>query len=323
MNNRTRNIVLLSGAAIVGIWLALSLSRSMYFTPRAEKLATIEQLSQRELQRASITPLVVKRQLQDYADRTLGSSRETVDHMLRTQLNRMTEDIGLSDVAVGTANATVKLSPARTVFARDGLQGELRDQPDFIEVEAWVNAKGTLEQVVALVDRIEAASWLKRMDKVRVQAEEGGARCAVTIRLTTLLLPDVSPSKTPTLEPYSRERLARYASVLGTNPFALPAPPIAPVVEPVRVVENSEPSPPPKFPYDKWSLTGVAFGPDGGEAWLKSASTGETLRLIVGQTIGDARLLAAQGENARFELNQTQFLVSIGDTLSEQTVVTP
>lgn len=322
MNARMRNIVLIAVAGIVGLWLTMGISRSMYFTPRAEKLTTIEQLSQRESQRAGIAPLMVKRQLQDYADRTLGSSRETVDHMLRTQLNRMTEDIGLSDVAVGTANALVKMSPARTVFARDGLQGELRDQPDFVEVEAWVNAKGTLEQVMTLVDRIEAASWLKRMDKVRVQAEDNGARCAVTIRLTTLLLPDAAPSKSLTLEPYASQRLARYASVLESNPFALPAPPAPPVVEPVRVVEKPTPAPP-KFPYEQWALTGVAFGPDGGEVWLKSASTGETLRLIVGQTIGEARLLAAQGENARFELNQTQFLVSIGDTLSEQTVVTP
>lgn len=320
MSPQVRRIVIIAVAAVIGTWLLLTLSRQMYFSPREEKLAKIDDLTKRVLDRESKNPIVMKRRLQGYADRTLGSSREAVDHTLRTQLNRMTEELGLSDAAVGTTNAIVRLSPARRIFSSKGLQGQLRDQPDFIEVEGWVNAKGTLEQVLALVDRIESASWLKRIDKVRVQAEEGGARCAVSLRLTTLLLPDMSPSDAPALEPYDRDRLKRYASLMSANPFAMPAPP--PKEKPARAADHSPP-PPPTFPYEQWALSGVALGPEGDEAWLRRSATGETLRLVVGQSIGEARLLAAQGEVARFEINQKQFLVTIGDKLSKQTVVTP
>lgn len=321
MSAQLKRILIIAIAFVLGAWLLLTLSRHMYFSPRQEKLAKVDQLTDRLLDRQSKNPVVMKRALQTFADRTLGSSRETVDHALRTQLNRMTEELGLSDASVGTSNATVRMSPARRIFASNGLQGELRDQPDFIELEAWVNAKGSLEQVLTLIDRIEAASWLKRIDKVRMQAEDGGKRCAINVRLTTVLLPDLQPSSAPALEPYDRERLKQYAGLIESNPFALPAPPAPAPEQPVQVA--TQPPSPPKFPYEQWALSGVALGPEGDEAWLRRASTGETLRLMVGESIGDAILLAAQGEVARFELNQKQFLVTVGDKLSEQTVVAP
>lgn len=301
-------------AALVVGWILYSTAQRFYFTPVREKQAEIDDLTSTIDTRANVNRARLRRQLQAIADRTLGSDRQTVDHRFRTHLNRITEDLGLNGATVGTAGASAERSPARTRFSRRGLQGELRDMIDFIELEGWVSAEGTLEQAVALVDRIEAEPWLKRIDQVKLSARDGGTRCAVSVRLTTIMLPDYQPDEVPHLEDYDRGRLGRYASILEANPFAVPAP--EPRPEPTQVAEQPEPAKP-VFPYGQWAVTGTAIGPEGAEVWLLRRSSGQTRRLLVGEAIGEARLLAAEGENARFELNEQQFLVSIGGTLAD------
>ncbi len=320
MNTRMRNILLIVVASVIGLWVVTSISRSTFFTPRAEKLQRIDDLTERITARTGINPMVMRRQLQGFSDQTLGSDRETADHELRTHLNRLAEQLGLSGASVSTAGASAKLSPARNKFQRRGVQRELRELIDLVEIEGWINAEGTIQQAVALLDALATEPWLKRIDQVKLTAKDGGTRCGISVRLTTLILPGYRPASELDVQPYESQRLARFASIVDTNPFALPKPEPA---APVQVAENPEPAPKPKpeFPYSNWALTGTAAGPDGVEAWLHQQATGETLRLLVGDSIGKAVLLAAEGENARFELNQQQFLVSIGTTLNDRVPV--
>lgn len=318
MSRRVRTIMVIAAAALFGVWVLSAVARAAYFTPRSEKLAQIEKLTGRVESMSQVNRVARTRQLQAYADQTLGGERETADHQFRSHLNRLTEQHGLVGASVGTADTSARLSPARTEFSRQGLQGEMRDQIDLIEIEGWINAEGSIEQVLAMIDSLNAQPWLKQLDQVKLSAKENGERCAVSIRLTTLLLPGYEPSREHEVQDYDEARLARFVGLLNANPFALPKP-----EPPVRTAEGEDPPPKPEFPYGQWSLTGTALGPDGVEAWLLQQTTGETRRLLVGQSIGNARLLAAEGENARFVLNQQQFLVSIGATLIDRAPVQP
>jgi len=320
MTRPIRFVLTIMVIAVV-VWILYGTAQRLYFTPMKEKRAEIVDLESKVEERASTNRAVFRRRLQDIANQTLGSDRQTVDHRFRTRLNRITEQLGLNGAAVSTAGTSAKRSPARTNFSRRGMQGELRAMIDFIELEGWVNAEGSLEQVLALVDRIEAEPWLKRIDQVKFDAKDEGSRCAVSIRLTTLMMPDYAPTQTRESNQYDRRRLDRFAGLLESNPFAVERPPQEP--EPTRVAEQTNPHPPeePTFPYGQWAVTGTAMGPDGVEVWLLHRDNGETRRLLVGQEIGEARLLAAEGENARFELDQRQFLVSIGGTLADAKAV--
>ena len=65
----------------------------------------------------------------------------------------------------------------------------------------------------------------------------------------------------------------------------------------------------------KWVLTGVVTGPDGVEVWLLHAESGQSRRLIVGQSIQGARLVAAAGVTAEFQVGEERFEVPIGGPL--------
>jgi hypothetical protein len=245
--------------------------------------------------------------------RTLGSDVESVDHRLRSRLGRIAEETGLSAATINTGNAAIRQSPARQLFqGRTTLMREMRDQPDFIELDGTVSAEGTLDQVVRLIDRIDAEPWIKRITSLRIDPKQNGERFGVTLRLATLFVPDKAPSENPTPK-YDQQRLTRFASVAHANPFRLPPP-----------GRPAQPSPrpgPAEFPYAQWVLTGVAHGRGGDEAWLRNGDSGESRRLAAGERIGEASFVAAHGDSGEFLFGETRFFVLVGWNLSHRTPV--
>jgi hypothetical protein len=236
---------------------------------------------------------------------------------MRSPINRIAEEIGLRGPAVGTGGRRTLRSPARTAFPRSGVWRELRDEPDFVELDGWISGEGSLEQIALLGARIDAEPWMKRVDSVKLDAKDNGARFAVTIRMTTLYLPgrEPDPDAVQCTEAAVGPKLVAFVQ---RNPFRIPPKPAPP---PVAVSTPPNPDPPPAaptFPWQAWAISGIAEGPDGSEVWMRNLRMGETRRMIIGDTIGGAVLIDAPAEWAEFELNGTRFRVRLGSPLSDR-----
>jgi len=283
VTNPTRIIAMVVGG-VIAVWIGWSIISSAWLSPRAEMLTEIEELEASIEQRRDALNRAprIKRDIVLAANRTLAGESQAVDHRFRTRLNRITEQVGLASPAVGTGGTSVRQSPARRLFSRRGAQRAFYDEIDFVELEGCVNGRGTLAQVLELIDRIEAEPWLKRIESVG-------------------------------------QRMTRLTSLIGSNPFRLAPDPPPPPPEPVQP-EQTKPAPPPEpeFPYGQWVLTGVAQGPDGAEIWLNSRKNQENRRLVVGDRIGDATLIAADGEFATFTIEESHFRIRIGGTLKDR-----
>ncbi len=312
MRNTLRILGLIVLVAGVG-WLGWTPVRGMYLSERAELDQSILRLRD-EVDRykaGSDDHVAVTDALRAHVDRTLGGDLESVDHELRTRLNRLGEEIGLESLSVATGRVRRMESPARNdrAFRR---HPDLREEIDFVEVEASISGQGSLDEVLQLVHRIESQPFLKRVVQVRLQPRDNGERFVVTVRLVTLFLPDRFPAHVPETGS-SPGGLEWLGPLVSRNPFRLPPK----TVEPAPAA-TPPPAPDTPDPLGTWTLTGVVSGPEGVEAWLLEATSGRSRRMLVGQTIEELRLVAAGGETAEFQLGDERFRVHVGRRLSER-----
>jgi len=292
-------VVVLAGLGWLG-WAAVG---NMYLDERVDiERQRVKRIEIVDRYRTAVDDsLRVRTAVQTYADRTLGGNLEAVDHELRTRLNRIGEEVGLGKLSVGTGRVRRMESPARSLpaFRRD--KG-LRDEIDFVEVEASVSGVGSLEAAMRLVHRIEAEPWMKRVVQVRLQPRDNGKRFIVTIRLVTLYLPGRMPSA-PLETVADLAGFERYRLLARRNPFHLAAKPAAT---------------PPAARQRTWVLTGVVSGPDGMEVWLLHAESGQSRRLTVGQSIEGVQLVSAAGDTAEFTFGEDRFTVPVGRPLGRK-----
>lgn len=313
MNESRQKLVIALAALGVGVvlWGAV---RFGWYAPRAaelnERLAEATENVQSHQAALDQRPRL-HRELDDIVNRTLGSDVESVDHRLRTRLNRIAEQLQLKQPVVSTGRPSARQNPGRMAFPRAA--AELRNEIDFVELDGSISAEGTLDQVVALVDRIDAEPWIKRVHSLRIDPRDNGERFAVTVRLTTLFLPGRTPEELPTSE-YDEQRLARFATLVSANPFRLPPP----EVEEPRPAPQQQPQQQPTRIVEQWRVTGIAQGPEGFEAWLRNAQSGEARRVSIGERVHDAVLVAADREQAEFQQNDQRLVVAVGGTLSVQ-----
>jgi hypothetical protein len=266
----------------------------------------------------------LNRAMQGFIDRTLGSDSGSSDGALRSRLNRIGEELRLLDLSVKTQAPVIRFSPAKSAFEAKGSQKTLRDEADFVEVQATISGEGTADQVLRLVHRIEHEPWIKRIDQVRFDQTKGGERLRTTVKLTTLFLPGKKPKSDPRLTEEERVALEqsfeRYRPIANTNPFRVPVP-VKVDAGPTAVAQAPVQPPPPQlgFPYDQWQLTGLVDGPAGIEAWVRNPVTGERRELQVGQVIGEIAFVGVNGDVAEFSLGQDRFRVQVGTALSART----
>jgi len=259
--------------------------------------------------------------LNAFGAKTLGSTVPEVDSALRSRLNRIGELEGLANLTVGTSGASARPSPAANRFTRSGDQRALREEIDLVEVGGWISGRGTLEQALRTMLRIESEPWLKRIDSVRLDAGASGDtdRITLTVRLTTILVPGRAPIDPPA-EIASAE-VARVAAILDRSPFRMPPPPPAPEPPRQRPTRPPPPPPPPPFPYGDWVLTGIAVGPAGPEAWLHNRRSGERRILTPGEGLDEMVLAVTASDAAEFAVGDTRVRVSIGHALNDRTPV--
>jgi hypothetical protein len=312
------------GVVFAGIVVAISWStvNRLYLQPRAELKDDITRLTAVV---ANYNDGLDRRESQDerldsIVERTLGGEREVVDHELRTRLNRLVEATGLAAGNVNTGKVTRRDSPAKIKYSR---MRDLKDRIDFVEIEATVSGSGTLKQAVELLDRIDAESWVHRVDLVRLDPKDNGELCAITVRLRTFFVPGRAPSELPMFrEDFNPASVDRSARLVSMNPFRVPPPDAPSLPKPVRVT-SAGPTAPPPFPYDAWTLTGIAqVGATGVEAWIHQTQTGERKRLSMGERLNDMQFEGRSGSHAAFSLNGEWFEVEVGRGLNQREAIT-
>ncbi len=295
-------------------WLLWQPVKSRYIERRRALHTEIAKVEDdlRTYRRARDAHVDARQALRDYADRTLGGDLETVDHRLRSRLNRLGEALGLANLSVGTGPVREKETPAKSKFNRRH-HAELREEVDFVEVDAWVSGQGSLEQALRLVHVVDGDPWIKRLNQLRLVPRDNGDRFGVTLRLTTLFLPGREP-ETPPIATEPAPGFERYAQLIERNPFRVP--PKAEPKPPPQPVQAA--AKPPVFPFDQWVITGVVEGPDGPEVWLRNRKSNASRRLLVGHTIDRLMLAAADGDMAEFADGDRRFKVLVGGRLSDR-----
>jgi len=290
---------------------------SLYLAPRTERVERIEALED-DLDRCR--SLLDRRRsneqrLDEFVSRTLGPDVETVDHRLRTRLNRLLEECGIREIVVGTGRAKSMGTPASRAYGgRSSLVRELKQEVDFVVVTASVNGEGSLEQVLTVIDRIGVEPWISRIDAIGFDPKDNGTVIGFSIQLSTLYVPGEEAAEPPS-PPYDPARRARFASLVATNPFRLP-----PAERPPAPVEPPAPEPtpaPPAFPYGQWVVTGIAsVGPEV-EVWMHRRGTDERTVLRVEGMLGEATLLRVEGDSVVFGHGDRRWRARLGEALEE------
>lgn len=306
-------------ACLAGVWLAYRQLNQHWLEPRRLKVQQIAAATANLNMFAKAAPEArkAKAAIQALGDRTLGGDYTIVDHNLRTRLSRICEHLRFSpqNFSVETERAARKKdSPGKTEF-RDR---RLREEIDYEELDGWINATGTFEQALRLVDAIESEPWIKRINQLTLDPKENGAKFAISLRLTTVFLPSVPPKGMELPAPGNSPHFERYAALVRTNPFRVPPPP--PPVAPDPKPSTDVAAGPAKsaFPYDQWSLTGIAQNGGSAEIWLLNQKTRESRRLAVGEHLQDVILVAASGERAEFRSGEQRFTVDVGRNMSDR-----
>lgn len=270
--------------------------------------------------------------IQTRIDRTLGPNLETVDSEVRRRLNRIGEQLGLSDFSVTTGAATSQPTPAKKEFRRPD-ERPLRDEPDFVLVQATVSASGPPSRIFQLVFRIHAEPWQKRIESIRLDPNATGDSVRASIRLQTMFLPGRAPQAELAQDPALLATSQRFTELFASNPFRVPvSQPTATSVAAAgtadagsgasAAVAGSVPLdvavPESPFPYGEWQVTGVIDGPGGTEAWLRHLPTGSQVTLQPGSPIGDLIFRRVEYDYAVFDGFGGACRVQVGMNLTQR-----
>jgi hypothetical protein len=313
-----RLLVIASALAglVLTFYLLYGAADRVYFSERRRLHNQINTATARlaEYQRARVDHRRVKDEIQAFVDRTLGGDGETVDSKLRSRLSRLVKQAGLHDESVDTNTVRApraKESPAKAEFSRSGFQLELREELDFIELDAWVNGSGTLEQCLKLIDAIDAEPWIKRIDQLVLDPIDNGSKFQLALRLTSLFLPKRTPNPDALVRTTTASNAQRYATLLSANPFRLPPPAQA------AAAQVATPAPE-RFPFSQWFLTGIAQSAAGVEVWLLNQQSRETRVLNIGQRLDELTLVGVNAEAAVFLVGPDHVSVRVGRNLNDR-----
>lgn len=295
-------------------------SATLYFGPAGALVAKIR--NERELIARFEQGLAQRRQvegaLKERAAATLGATEEELDARLRNRLNEIAGGCGLSEVLVESNRPAEERNPAPARMKRSEFAQQLKAQRDFWVAEGGVTGVGSLDQALRSLATIQAQPWVHRIDAFSIKPKSRDRDVfEVRVQVATLMMPDLlgRDAAPPPLVTLGEAESTRWSSIVAKNVFKEP-PPTAVAQAPAP--PTPEPTPVAASPYSEWRLTGVVQSRLGIEAWLRNTRTSQTLALAVGGVVADARLVAAVGERAVFEIDGRKFEVVNGQTLEER-----
>jgi hypothetical protein len=270
--------------------------------------------------------------VQSVADRTLGPSLEVVDSEVRRRLNRACEELGIVEFSVTTGTSVAKPTPAKREFKQSS-ERPLRDEADFVEVEATVIASGSAGKMYRLLHRVQIEPWLKRIESVRLDPTADGSTVRMTVKLRTIYLPGTIAKQPLVIDAQALAKAERFLDLFAANPFRIPPPPPVQVQATLPTSVESAPDPgvngaaaaPPNvptpvspFPYGEWQLTGVVDGSGGPEAWLRHLPTGSQLTLQPGSAVGELVFRRVEYDFGVFDGPGGTCRVQVGSNLTQR-----
>lgn len=316
-----RSLVLIVVACVAGAlvgWLALS---RLYLRPRGELVRSAERSRQwisfyeTELKREA----GVRAELAAAGQRVLDDSVQGLDARLRSLLDRIASEQGLSGVQVGTTSPVPAVNPMITAKVPD-VDRRLRaraeaGRPDFSTVRGDLSGSGSIDQVMRAIAVVSAQAWVHRIESLSIRPTDGQReKFALRMIVSTVHAPDLAPASKPEPVPVlaSDAVLALAAGVAQRNPFRLSVPAATTVALP----GSTRPAGPATDA--EWRLTGVVTGRMGVEALLVNTRSGEARSVPAGGVLGDFKLIEAAGERAVFEMSGQRFEVENGQTLEQR-----
>lgn len=188
-----------------------------------------------------------------------------------------------------------------------------------------VSGRGSLEQIVRLLHAFHEAGHLHQVRRMSVKPGDNPRQLQLNLGVEVLLLPQARGTSIPD-EPVRRLQHgpvdAYAAKIVGRNFFA----PYSPPPPPPRVASSAPAAPkPPSFDPAKFAfVTGILSDSSGRpEVWLNVRTTGETLRLGVGESFQVGALQATVAQiSARQVVLVTEgkrLQVGLGQNLREAT----
>lgn len=335
MNQRTRIAAIAgAGAGLTAAYFAYDL---VYARPVAEANARLlaAKAGVTELEDKLRESKQVKKELAEFASRTLGRAPDTVSHRYTAGLRAVFERCGLGRVVVTHREAEKVLSPLTklTGVRPEDLKKRLRANPDFQLLRGTVTGQGTLEQVTRAIAEVDAQAWCV-IDSVELRpVGKEGEKFTVDLGVSAPLAPDLLDKEAPepVLEVQKPESLWAVQAIVARNAFASgkkvaaappevvkPADPPAPPAQPAPAPGSPLPPPPP--PYAEWKLTGVIVGGRSGlQALFSNTRTNASVTVLKGAKVEDAVLVDGGGEMAVFEIGGARWRVRINQTLAERT----
>ncbi|MFN0132320.1 MAG: hypothetical protein ACKVW3_07310 [Phycisphaerales bacterium] len=314
-----------AGAGIVVALVGYAGYASLYSGPRDRLLKQIEKARGdiAAFEEALKERPAARQELKRLAATTLPGSADEADALLRTALNTLADEAGLTTIRVDTNRPEDVTNPVGTSKLATPMRSQVRKQREFAVIRATVSGVGTIEQAVRCIAALQAQPWIHRRESVSL-SPANKERTTFTLRVTvaSVLLPaDVAP------KPVDRLAIVAAApSVLAqctelSRKWLFREPPAA---APTAVAKadppaDTGPKPPPPPAFHEWKLTGVVESPRlGVEAWVVNTRTQERLSLGIGSAVENATFLSGGGERAVFEIAGARFEVFNGQTLAQR-----
>jgi hypothetical protein len=313
----------LLGAGVFGYW-------TLYEKPRREIMESLSaqlRLNQ-TLDGSTRERARVRQELREIGGTTLGIAPDRVDAQFRAALQRIADSCRLGGVQISTKQPEDVRNPIATLRRRPSDMPDMSRQVDFRIVRGELTAHGPLEQVLRATALIQNQPWVHRVDTFSISPPTGEGReqerYTLRIGVATIMLDgELAPreSREPEIAMLPADAPLAWASIVQKNPFR----------EPRRVAENPRrqetraaapppppPPPPAPPPYNEWRLAGVVESRLGTEAFLVNIRSDERMAIGTGASVAGARLVAAEGERAIFEIEGEEFEIFNGQTFEQR-----
>ncbi len=297
MNKRERNLAVIIGgllALVVG-WYAITLFGNPLGELEAQR-SSMESL--RDKKQKELDGLVAaKQRLDEWQSRSLPSNVELAKTLYRDWLWELAEKKAGLPMPTIDRPQEIKL-------------GDL-----YSNLRFTIRAQGTLEQVTKFLSGFYSAGHLHLIRRLSLNPVENSGNLNVVITVDALVLTGVDRKDVLSTKPVATALPAEgaFKLIAERNLFAAYAPP--------KKSERREPPKPDPFDPSKYAfVTGIVEGVDGRpEAWLKSRTTDELMRLHAGDPVevGDLK-----GQIARIGKREVEIvvegkphLIPLGDNL--------
>lgn len=306
MKPRVKLVSILGGAAA-----SLSLAFVVYsrvseaFASRYDRLSSLSTELEKQ-ERAVDRGKRAKKKIVDWEVRALPSDVALASTLYQNWLLNLTDRAKIAEADVVGQSAPRQASVYR-------------------KIAFTVNGRGTWEQVVNFLYGFYSAGHLHQIVSLALTPLENGRQIKVVVKIEAVSLPGAKRRELATV-PGDRLALADeslYREAIATRSLFAPYTPPPPArVEPVA---RTQPPPPPKFDDSRHAyITAILESQGEPQVWLKVRTTGETLKLKVGDAfeVGTvtAKVTRIEIRSIEIEVGESRRWIRLGQPLTPDSI---